>query len=260
MELRKQKEIEYYDKKAQEWLNDKQKKKIRDFEGLNPFLLGSYNFLRELLKNRCEEKKLLDYGCGNGIHSIWLAKHGLKVTGIDLSEYSLQIAKENAKKEGVKNRTEFLLMDCENLKFTDKFFDIIFDGGTFSSLDLDKALPGLARVLKPDGFLIGIETLGHNPFTNLKRKINKLSRKRTSWAADHIFKMQDFKKAEQYFNRVEKYFFHILSWIVFPCLKLPGGRILLKLFEKIDKIFFLFPFLRRYAFKTVFIFSEPKNK
>ncbi|PIU24464.1 hypothetical protein COT12_00910, partial [Candidatus Berkelbacteria bacterium CG08_land_8_20_14_0_20_39_8] len=79
-------------------------------------------------------------------------------------------------------------MDCEKMEFPDNLFDIIFDGGTFSSIDLVKAYPELSRVLKPDGFLIGIETFGHNPFTNLKRKINKLIGKRTEWATAHIFR------------------------------------------------------------------------
>lgn len=261
MEKRKQKEIEYYDKKTKEQLRNFQKEnQTLDFEGFSPFILGSYKFLQELSKNKCENKKILDYGCGNGIHSVWLAEYGAEVVGIDLSKYSLQIAKERAKKEGIDNKAEFLMMDCENLDFPDDSFDIIFDGGTLSSLDFKKALPEISRVLRPGGFLIGIETLGHNPLTNLKRKINKITGKRTEWAAAHIFQTQDLRQAEKYFNRIETHFFHFVSWIVFPFLNLPGGKILLKLLEKIDHfLIFLFPFLKKYSFKIVFILSEPRK-
>ncbi len=255
MEIRKQKEIEHYDKKARQWLSNKK----GDFEGFQPFLLGSYNFLANFLKNKCQGKEILDYGCGNGIHSIRLAQSGAKVTGIDLSEPFLKIAKERAEKLGVADRTKFLLMDCENLKFPYNSFDIVFDGGTFSSLDLEKAFLEITRALKPNGFLVGIETLGHNPFTNLKRKINKLTGKRTNWAVGHIFTMNDVELAKKYFERSELYFFHLFSWIAFPLLSLPIGKILLKFLEKCDKILFSLPFLKKYAFKIVFVFSSPKK-
>jgi len=260
MEIRKQKEIEYYNKKARKLLENKKEQEMKDFEGFNPFILESYNFLRKFLINKCEGKKALDYGCGNGIHSIWLAKRGAEVIGIDLSKNSLQIAKEKAEKKGIGNNVNFLLMDCENMEFSDNSFDIIFDGGTFSSLDFKKILPDLARVLNPKGFLIGIETLGHNPLTNLKRKINKITGKRTEWAVSHILRMENLKQAEKYFGKIEMHFFHLTSWMAFPFLRLPGGKILLNLLEKLDSCLLkMFPFLNKYSFKIVFIFSRPKK-
>ena len=194
-------------------------------------------------------------------HALEIAKMGVeKVIGIDLSEKSLGIAKERAKREGLEEKIEFLKMDCEKMEFPDNYFDIIFDGGTFSSLDLKLAFPKLARILKPEGILIGIETFGHNPFTNLKRMINKLIGKRTSWAAKHIFRMEDLEKAKNYFNKIEAYYFHLISWPAFPFLNLPGGKLLLKSLEFIDKILLELPFLKKYAFKVVFIFSEPRLK
>ena len=151
-------------------------------------------------------------------------------------------------------------MDCEKMEFRDHYFDIIFDGGTFSSLDLKLALPELARVLKLDGILIGIETFGHNPFTNLKRKINKITGKRTDWAVSHIFKIGELERAKNYFNKIGVHFFHLISWLAFPFLDFPGGKILLKLLESIDKILLKLLPLRKYAFKTVFIFSQPNKQ
>lgn len=258
MELRKQKEIEYYDTRAEKWLKDSSEHKWQgDFEGFRLDLLAGYNFCYQLLKEHCRGKKILDYGCGNGIHAVFLAKSGGEVTGIDLSEPSLQIAKERARHEGVQDKIVFLKMDCETMDFDNNSFDIIFDGGTFSSLDLNKALPELARILKPDGILIGIETFGHNPFTNLKRKLNKIIGKRTGWASSHILRMKDLKETEKYFNKIETRFFHLTSWIVFPFLDLPVAKLFLKLLDLIDKILLKLPVLNKYAFKVVFIFSNP---
>ncbi|MEK9135110.1 MAG: class I SAM-dependent methyltransferase [Patescibacteria group bacterium] len=240
MEERKQIEIEHYDQKAKEL-------------GRGPASsnLASLKFVYKLLKEKCRGKLVLDYGCGNGVHTIAIAKTGVKkVIGIDLSEKSLEIARRAVP------GAEFLKMDCEKMEFPDNYFDVIFDGGTFSSLDLKLALPELARVLKPDGVLIGVETFGHNPLTNLKRKLNKLTGKRTGWAAEHIFQEKDLKDAERYFNRIKINYFHLISWAALPFLKYPGGGIFLRFLELIDKFFLLFPFLRKYAFKVVFILEK----
>ncbi|MCL2494960.1 MAG: class I SAM-dependent methyltransferase [Oscillospiraceae bacterium] len=44
---------------------------------------------------------LLDLGCGAGRHAIAMARRGLRVTGIDISETMLRHAKERAEAEGV---------------------------------------------------------------------------------------------------------------------------------------------------------------
>ena len=261
MELRKEKEVEYYNKKAEEFLKEKpQEKWLGDFEGFEPQTLSSFRFCYKLLKENCRDKIVLDYGCGNGIHSVFPAKMGAKkVIGIDLSEKSLAITRERTKRAGLEERIEFLKMDCEKMDFPDNYFDIIFDGGTFSSLDLKLAYPELTRVLKPEGILIGIETFGHNPLANLKRKINKLTGKRTKWAAEHIFQIKDLERAKNYFNKIETNFFHLISWMTFPFLSLPGVKFLFKIAEIKDRILLKIPFLRKYAFKIVFVFSLPKK-
>ncbi len=246
MQRRKENEIQHYDKATHSF------KGRGDFEGFSPSFLASHKFLRKILKGK--SGIFLDYGCGIGIHSCWLKEIADELVGIDLSKKSLDIARQNVK--GV----SFLLMDCENMEFENNSFDIIFDGGTFSSLDLNKALSEMARVLKPEGFLIGIETLGHNPILNLKRKINKVRGKRTDWAVEHIFRMEDLETVEKYFGKTELYFFHFLSWIAFPLLNWPGGKIFLRVMEKIDKFFLkICPYFKKYSFKLVFIFSKPKK-
>ena len=243
MEERKIKEIEYYDSRVEE---------TGDFEGFDPFLLESFNFLKNYFIENFKEREVLDFGCGNGIHSVWLQEYG-EITGIDLSEKSLDIAKKRAKK------TKFIKMDCEKLEFPDDSFDVVFDGGTFSSLNFDKSFKEMLRVLKKDGALIGIETLGHNPILNFKRKINKLFKKRTEWAESHIFKMKDFEKMKEHFEYSEAHFFHLVSWIAFPFLSFKTGRSFLNFLQKLDEtLISFFPFLKRYSFKIVFIFKNPR--
>jgi ubiquinone/menaquinone biosynthesis C-methylase UbiE len=251
MENRKIEEIKHYDKKAEK---TKSRDKKADFDIRK---LESIKFFYKKIAEHCPGKIILDYGCGNGIHSNFPIKNGaIKVIAIDLSEKSLEIARKRNEGENV----EFIVMDCENMTFANNSFDIIMDGGTFSSLDLGKALLELRRALKKDGAIIGIETLGHNPLINLKRILNKKIGKRTGWAASHIFKLEDLDLVRKYFNKIEINYFHQISWLVFPLLGFPGGNLLLKFFQIFDKLLNRIPFLRKYSFKVVFVFSQPKNK
>lgn len=223
MQTRKKTEIKHYDNLA------------RSNTGFSHPRFLSFKFCENYLRKKCQGKKVLDYGCGTGIHAKLSSDFGADVIGIDLSKKSLEIARKQAPK------AKFLQMDCENMNFPDNYFDIIWDGGTFSSLDIKKALPELARVIKPNGFILGIETFGHNPIFNLKRKLNVWRGIRTQWAADHIFKKQDLELAKQYFNKIQTNFFH------------------LTLINYLDKFLLKLPILQKYAFKIVFILSEPKK-
>lgn len=260
MEPRKQKEIDYYDEHAREWLTHHSDDSGQgDFEGFDPKTLKSFRFCYALLEKEIKGKRVLDYGCGNGVHLPFLARHAKEVVAIDLSQPSLDIAARLLEKERLSGIVSLIQMDCEQLAFPDNSFDVIFDGGTFSSIDLDRALPELSRILKPNGCLIGIETFGHNPIANLKRKLNKKSGKRTEWAASHIFKRSDLVRVRKYFSAVTVWFFHPLSWVIFPLTRIPLYRMFLWIAERADTIILLIPGGTLLSFKVVFRFSSPKK-
>jgi ubiquinone/menaquinone biosynthesis C-methylase UbiE len=257
---RKTTEIEYYEKQAGEQLKRGGTGLVDDFEGFRPESLSSFRYLYSLLKENCSGKTVLDYGCGNGVHTGILIKAGAaKVIGIDLSEKSLEIARERMRREGLEGKAEFLPMDCEKMTFPDNYFDVILDGGTFSSLDLKVALPELSRILRPEGILIGIETFGHNPLTNLKRRLNKVLGKRTGWAQSHIVRQESLSLAGDYFGEIKVNYFHLISWLAIPFLSLPGGKTFLKVLEAGDRILSKASFFKKCAFKIVFTFSKPNK-
>jgi len=255
MEERKKIEIDHYNKKGGELLNSKDKNVGP--KGLDLFEMSSYKFLVKYLKDKCKNRDILDYGCGSGVHSFWLAELGARVTAIDLSDKLLEVAKREKEEAHKDCSTQFLLMDCEKLEFKDNSFDIIFDGGSFSSLDLNKALPGVVRVLRPNGFLIGIETFGYNPVANLKRRLNKLSGKRTGWAVSHIFSLKDVKLLENYFKNIQIYYFHVIAWIAVPILKVRLLKGLFRFLELIDRVLLRISVIKKYSFKVVVVCSDP---
>ena len=50
-------------------------------------------FTKLIDSNRIKPGAALDLGCGTGMKSIYLAQKGFKVTGIDISETAIKIAK-----------------------------------------------------------------------------------------------------------------------------------------------------------------------
>jgi ubiquinone/menaquinone biosynthesis C-methylase UbiE len=101
--------------------------------------------------DRTIDGRVLDVGCGIGTHSIWLARQGLPVVGVDVSEAAIRQAEHRARTAGV--TVEWLVADGKNLPFGDASFDAIFDRGTYHHQDADKEryVREVMRVLKPGG-------------------------------------------------------------------------------------------------------------
>jgi len=96
---------------------------------------------------------VLDVGCGTGNFSIKLAKLGVKVVGIDISEEMLKIAREKAKRLGL--QIEFVKMNIYSLQFPSDHFDGVFSMATFEFIrEPKKAFEEMMRVLKPSGYLL----------------------------------------------------------------------------------------------------------
>jgi len=100
-------------------------------------------------------KSVLDAGCGTGIFSIIFANNGTaKVTGIDISNGSLDTARNLKNKFGIHN-AEFIKQDMLELSFPDESFDIVWAWGTVHhTTNPFKAITELIRVLKKNGSIL----------------------------------------------------------------------------------------------------------
>ena len=63
--------------------------------------------------------RVLDIGCGTGRHTIPLARYGIKMTGLDLSEGMLAQARAYADKENIK--VELIQADAKNFQLPQQF-------------------------------------------------------------------------------------------------------------------------------------------
>ena len=64
---------------------------------------------------RWRGKKVLEIGCGIGTDTINFARHGAQVTAVDLTEKSLEVARQRAKVFGLEDRIRFIQANAEKL-------------------------------------------------------------------------------------------------------------------------------------------------
>jgi ubiquinone/menaquinone biosynthesis C-methylase UbiE len=93
---------------------------------------------------------ILDAGCGSGRDCVYFAGKGYEVTGVDLSESLLEIARTKTTK------ARFFCQDLRYLSFADSLFDGIWSCASLLHLkreEIPSVLKKFFSILKPDGAL-----------------------------------------------------------------------------------------------------------
>jgi 2-polyprenyl-3-methyl-5-hydroxy-6-metoxy-1,4-benzoquinol methylase len=127
--------------------------KTYDKECFTQGTVGEVDFVeREIEGDR--SKRILDIACGTGRHAIELAKRGYQVTGFDLSEGQLRLAREKAAAAGVS--VEFHRRDATQPHFNQEFdAAIMFCEGAFPLMETDEKNHAILRhagaALRPGG-------------------------------------------------------------------------------------------------------------
>jgi SAM-dependent methyltransferase len=112
--------------------------------------MGSY--LAEL--GDTQSLDVLDFGCGWGGETIWVASRVRSVCGVDVDGDAIAQAKEALATSGVPN-CRFDWSPDGRLPFADCSFDAVLSTDTFEHvMDLDLAFGEIARVLRPGGSLL----------------------------------------------------------------------------------------------------------
>jgi cyclopropane fatty-acyl-phospholipid synthase-like methyltransferase len=118
-------------------------------EGATPYVDA---LLRRLGSGR--GRRALDLGCGEGRHTILLAKRGYETLGVDLEPAALALAKAACRKAGVKARFE--VADALELGLSGRF-DVVLDYGVFHHVlkrDWGRYRRSVAGALRPGGRLL----------------------------------------------------------------------------------------------------------
>jgi ubiquinone/menaquinone biosynthesis C-methylase UbiE len=113
-----------------------------------------------------QNMNVLDLGCGTGNYTTLFADTNANVTGIDLSEDLLQIAKQRVPS------AKFLCTDAESLESIESgSMDCVVGNAVLHHFDVSLALRSMLRVLKPGGAIGFTEPNMLNPQIALQKNI-----------------------------------------------------------------------------------------
>lgn len=102
-------------------------------------------------------RKIIDVGCGYGIHTMRFAKKypGKAFIGVDIADKVVDKAFEMSKDAGLQN-IGFQSMEGEKIKFPSEFFDVAFCFEVLEHVyDVDIVLKEIFRVIRNGGVFVG---------------------------------------------------------------------------------------------------------
>ena len=100
-------------------------------------------------------QSLLEVGCGIGTDLVRFARGGAHVTGIDLAERSIELARQNFAHAGLAGGIDLRVADGEKMPFPDTTFDVVYAHGVLQyAADPARMVAECHRVLKPDGVAV----------------------------------------------------------------------------------------------------------
>ncbi|HET9381781.1 MAG TPA: class I SAM-dependent methyltransferase [Streptomyces sp.] len=120
--------------------------------GIAPWDNGVRPHLVDLVENgRVKPEngnRVLDLGCGTGSESVYMARQGFDVVGVDYSQVALQRARERAAKQTARGRSRFEHGDISTYPLTgvDGTFDVILDFGALDDMT-GEPRKGMARLI-----------------------------------------------------------------------------------------------------------------
>jgi len=136
----------------------------KNYDGLNRIIsLGiDVKWRKKVVKivGKNKPKQILDIATGTGDLALMMAELSPdKIIGLDISEGMLAVGKEKIAKVNLSEKIEMVVGDSEEMPFDDDTFDAItVSFGVRNFANLDKGIKEIARVLKPSGVLVILET------------------------------------------------------------------------------------------------------
>jgi len=99
-------------------------------------------------------RRILDAGCGNGKHVVFLAEQGFEVYGVDISEEAIKIASAWLSLKRLKATLQ--VGDITSLPYPDEYFDVIISHGVLDHIafpEAKKAVQEFNRVCSKGAYI-----------------------------------------------------------------------------------------------------------
>jgi ubiquinone/menaquinone biosynthesis C-methylase UbiE len=125
------------------------------FDDLDDYRFDKLHYLPRLVDfSSFKDRRLLEVGCGIGTDLVRFAKGGARVTGIDLAQTAIDLARKNFELNGVAAE-ELRVANGEALPYPDASFDVVYGHGVVQyTANAPLLIRECHRVLKPGGTAI----------------------------------------------------------------------------------------------------------
>lgn len=251
---------EFYDSRGSDFLK----------AGENPYLTrheqliarATWMFVEsQIPRPQGPDASFLDLCCGTGLHSVFPAKLGYQVDGVDISPQSLKAAQWLAEINEVSDRCRFILQDAAAFlrERPERSYDVIFVSGSLYYLNVEEIAPLIKSRLKPGGIFLALETNGDNWMMNVFRRLkNRVYGHRDLQTLHGLLRYRDFLNLKKHFEVAVfsiRYFDFFTLFVALAARSFLPGRLLLPLHRMAalaDRIFLNnFLKLRCPAFKVI---------
>jgi SAM-dependent methyltransferase len=108
-------------------------------------------------------QRVLELGCGDGNLSLALLERGADLTALDVSTSMVALAESRAERFMPGRPARFLAREAEATGLGDAEFDLVVGKWLLHHTDLHRVAPELARVLRPGGRGVFMESSALNP-------------------------------------------------------------------------------------------------
>jgi ubiquinone/menaquinone biosynthesis C-methylase UbiE len=125
------------------------------FDDLDDYRFDKLHYLPRLVNfSSFKGQRLLEVGCGIGTDLVRFAKGGARVTGVDLAQTAIDLARKNFELNGVAAE-ELRVANGEALPYPDASFDVVYGHGVVQyTANAPQLIREMHRVLKPGGTAI----------------------------------------------------------------------------------------------------------
>ena len=122
------------------------------FDDLDDYRFDKLHYLPRLVDfSGYQGKDLLEVGCGIGTDLVRFGRGRARVTGVDLSQTAIDLARKNVELHGV-TAVDLRVANAEALPFPDATFDVVYGHGVIQyTSDPARLIAECHRVLRPGG-------------------------------------------------------------------------------------------------------------
>jgi ubiquinone/menaquinone biosynthesis C-methylase UbiE len=120
----------------------------------SPFKIIEFAAMMDRIEMKGNER-VLDIGCGDGLHTMLIGKQVGHITGIDTNENFIRDARVYAEKYRAQAKCDYESRPLEEIGYPDNHFDIIFSICVIEHIpNYEEVLQECLRILKPGGRII----------------------------------------------------------------------------------------------------------